>query len=802
MGPKAKQRFLPKHYKDPVFILSKVLRETILKNFNPMERKIYYDVNKCFLDMGEISGSYLHLDENPTISLKDSKEEKTEFVLSHLKSLPSTMSDHIYLPTNPDTRLIEMLPNTCKTLQSAKKVPFEVSFLAKKYYGPDFDSLITETNICDYISNQAYQAEYELITKKGLIGFVSNTKSLNMEQFTSTQVYYNQSYNRKLSVQFVRNNTNNYNFINNKLIENKANSNINDNNIKLETKKNTDLSYKPCIAKNKTEIKNQSASDLLNNSPLKSSLTFNEIHKSKSKEKSDKKLKIIDNKDDNENIKDIKTSNKENELIANNPNNIKYDNVNLDNLIEEDENDNTAILNKGEIDNDLLINDEKYAVNTKIIPKFETKKANSNVELNEKDNTLSHDYLIENLNVRNNTSIVNDSNINQVLSNNTDEVMLKIKNNNSFNNTTNINLLQNNNSASVIKYLNNNKSQNNNNQFIIEEDENSYNDDLDSCTDKSDVNSNLNNSYISSEDKQLPYTQYSLNNSFIRNNGSIKNVNNALKNKTQESEVFKISCIFKVGDDLRQDSLALQIIHIFKEIFSDNKLDLYLFPYKTISSIYSKHKDLGGMIEVVPNCDSRDQIGKTYGTNLYEYYLGTFGHEDGSLFREARKNFIESLAAYSVVSYILQIKDRHNGNILIDKVGHLIHIDFGFIFDISPAGNLRFEKPGFKLTLEMVKIMGGKDTEAYNYFVELAIRGFLAARDNIDKLIDPVVLMFNSGLECFRNESIKRLIERFKLELNEDEAALFYKNQIEYAYDNWRTNVYDWIQSKQNQIHY
>ncbi len=57
-----------------------------------------------------------------------------------------------------------------------------------------------------------------------------------------------------------------------------------------------------------------------------------------------------------------------------------------------------------------------------------------------------------------------------------------------------------------------------------------------------------------------------------------------------------------------------------------------------------------------------------------------FGPEDGYQFKRARRNFVESLAAYSMVCYIFQIKDRHNGNILIDADGHLIHIDFGFLF--------------------------------------------------------------------------------------------------------------------------
>ena len=65
------------------------------------------------------------------------------------------------------------------------------------------------------------------------------------------------------------------------------------------------------------------------------------------------------------------------------------------------------------------------------------------------------------------------------------------------------------------------------------------------------------------------------------------------------------------------------------------------------------------------------------------------------------------MAAYSLVCYILQIKDRHNGNILVNIEGHILHIDFGFLLSNAPGKGVQFESAPFKMTQEMLDLLGG-----------------------------------------------------------------------------------------------
>ncbi|KAF9381697.1 phosphatidylinositol-4- kinase [Podila verticillata] len=255
------------------------------------------------------------------------------------------------------------------------------------------------------------------------------------------------------------------------------------------------------------------------------------------------------------------------------------------------------------------------------------------------------------------------------------------------------------------------------------------------------------------------------------------------------------SAIFKVGDDCRQDVLAIQLIAVFKNIFTNVGLDLYLFPYRIVATAPGC-----GMIDVISNSISRDQLGREKVNNLQDYFVTKYGGMDSIEYQKARNNFIQSVASYSVISYLLQFKDRHNGNIMIDDEGHLIHIDFGFILDISPGG-INFESSPFKLTTEMVQIMGmSVEDQGYRWFCELCVKAYLACRPYAEQIIQMVALMLESGLPCFRGETIKRLRSRFQLDRSERAAADFMKEKVDESHLNKRTVLYDSFQKATNGI--
>lgn len=259
------------------------------------------------------------------------------------------------------------------------------------------------------------------------------------------------------------------------------------------------------------------------------------------------------------------------------------------------------------------------------------------------------------------------------------------------------------------------------------------------------------------------------------------------------------ACIFKVGDDCRQDVLALQVISLLRDIFGAVGLNLYLYPYGVLPTDPER-----GIIEVVPNSRSRSQMGETTDGGLYEIFQQDFGPVGSPGFEQARENFIVSSAGYAVASLLLQPKDRHNGNLLFDSVGRLVHIDFGFILETSPGGNMRFESAHFKLSHEMTQLLdpsGAMRSDTWHLFESLCVKGYLCARRHMNGIINTVLMMVESGLPCFsRGDPIGNLRKRFRPEMSEREAANHMIHICADAYNKWTTAGYDLIQYLQQGI--
>uniref|UniRef100_A0A182NHS9 Phosphatidylinositol 4-kinase beta n=1 Tax=Anopheles dirus TaxID=7168 RepID=A0A182NHS9_9DIPT len=259
-----------------------------------------------------------------------------------------------------------------------------------------------------------------------------------------------------------------------------------------------------------------------------------------------------------------------------------------------------------------------------------------------------------------------------------------------------------------------------------------------------------------------------------------------------------LSAIVKCGDDLRQELMATQLLQMFKLIWEEEKVGLWVRPYRIVCL-----SNDSGLIETIVNTVSLHQIKKNSNKSLKDYFIDEYGEVDTAAFRRAQRNFMHSCAAYCLISYLLQVKDRHNGNILLHSDGHLIHIDFGFILSISPK-NLGFEQSPFKLTPEFVDVMGGPESELYCEFKYLLLDGLKAARKHMDRIINIVEIMRSSSqLPCFKNGcsgTVRNLRNRFHMNLTEQELERKVEQLIQDSLNSLSTKLYDGYQYITNGI--
>ncbi|KAG2387755.1 hypothetical protein C9374_001349 [Naegleria lovaniensis] len=254
----------------------------------------------------------------------------------------------------------------------------------------------------------------------------------------------------------------------------------------------------------------------------------------------------------------------------------------------------------------------------------------------------------------------------------------------------------------------------------------------------------------------------------------------------------KYSVIVKIGDDLRQDQLVMQLILLMDKLLKNNGLDLKLTPYSVLAFSPSF-----GCLECVPNCAA---ISSVIDKGDIRGWLRKHNPEDED-FHNACQNFVKSCAGYCVITYILGIGDRHLDNVLITHQGHLFHIDFGFILGRDPKPF----PPPMKLCKEMVEGMGGSKSEGYIKFKELCVTAYNILRKSAHLILNMFILMVDANIRDIEHgaaadpiRNIMKVQEKFRVDLNDQDANAYMQsiiNESEKAlFPQLMENIHRWAQ--------
>ena len=236
-------------------------------------------------------------------------------------------------------------------------------------------------------------------------------------------------------------------------------------------------------------------------------------------------------------------------------------------------------------------------------------------------------------------------------------------------------------------------------------------------------------------------------------------------------EKDKKTVIFKIGDDLRQDVLTLQIFRIMDKLWLDNNLDLKVFPYKVCPTELR-----AGFIECLTGIEldklqSQQGVSGALNRDLIVQKLRGDNNTNEKERDNRFDNFIQSLAGYCVATCVIGIGDRHPGNIMIKDNGIFFHIDFGHILgNFKKKFGIQRERSPFLLTPEMANVYSTYNKE--EYFKTACVKAFNILRHNAQRLINMFIIMSTAGMPelCGMND-VKYLKQMLVLDKVSDEDA-------------------------------
>ncbi|XP_069798120.1 phosphatidylinositol 4-phosphate 3-kinase C2 domain-containing subunit beta isoform X2 [Narcine bancroftii] len=244
-----------------------------------------------------------------------------------------------------------------------------------------------------------------------------------------------------------------------------------------------------------------------------------------------------------------------------------------------------------------------------------------------------------------------------------------------------------------------------------------------------------------------------------------------------------IDIIVKTGDDLRQDMLTLQMIHIMNKIWIQEGLDMRMIFFKCTSTGSGR-----GMVELIPHAETLRKIQVEHGVTgsfkdhpLAEWLQKHNPNEEE--YEKAVENFIYSCAGCCVATYVLGICDRHNDNIMLKTSGHMFHIDFGkFLGHAQMLGNFKRDRAPFVFTSDMAYVINGGDkpSSRFHDFVDLCCQAYNLIRKHTDLFLNLLGLMLSSGIpELSDVHDLKYVYDALRPQESEAHATTYFTRLIE-----------------------
>eukprot|EP01105_Mastigella_eilhardi_P005234 TRINITY_DN1698_c1_g2_i2.p1 TRINITY_DN1698_c1_g2~~TRINITY_DN1698_c1_g2_i2.p1 ORF type:complete len:805 (-),score=206.22 TRINITY_DN1698_c1_g2_i2:207-2405(-) len=160
--------------------------------------------------------------------------------------------------------------------------------------------------------------------------------------------------------------------------------------------------------------------------------------------------------------------------------------------------------------------------------------------------------------------------------------------------------------------------------------------------------------------------------------------------------------VLSKGEDLRRDQLVASVIRLMRLVLAQYLEPALGGPVHVVCYRVVPLTPAHGLIEIVPDASTLGDIASNYET-LTAYI--TF-HQRHTVTEQWQQEFANSLAAYTMITYLLGIGDRHADNLMIHQSGAIFHIDYGFVLGQNPASQNGV--PCIRLTPDMLDVIGGK----------------------------------------------------------------------------------------------